>query len=93
MIMGLKMNKFYDPFLSILPEIDIHGLNRDMVKSVLNDFIKDNIKLDNKKIIVIHGKGKGILFNEVHSLLKKDTRVKGFYLDGCNTGCTIIELK
>jgi len=86
------MDKFYNPFLSILPEIDIHGLNRDMVRYILDDFINDNIKLKNKKIVVIHGKGKGILFNETHSLLKNDKRVNKFYLDTFNTGCTVIEL-
>ena len=85
--------KNYDPFLNILPSIDIHGLNRDMVKCILDDFIKDNIKLGNKKIIVIHGKGKGILKDEVESLLKKDKRIKRFYLDNFNIGETIIELK
>ena len=86
------MDKFYNPFLSILPEIDIHGLHRDMVKCVVDEFINDNIKLKNDKIVVIHGKGKGILLNELHFLLKNDKRVKKYYLDGFNTGCTIIEL-
>lgn len=90
--MGLTMSKDYDPFLSILPTIDVHGLNRDMIRYVLDDFIRDNIKLNNKKIVIVHGKGKGILLDEVHSLLKVDKRVKRFYLDGFNTGCTIIEL-
>ena len=86
------MSKDYNPFLNMLPTIDIHGLNRDMVKSILDDFINDNVKLKNNKIVVIHGKGKGILYNEVHILLKKDKRVKRYYLDGFNTGLTIIEL-
>ena len=86
------MDKFYNPFLNILPTIDIHGFNRDMVLYVLNDFINDNIKLKNEKIVIIHGKGKGILLNELHLLLKRDSRVKKYYLDGFNTGCTIIEL-
>ena len=86
------MDKFYNPFLSVLPEIDIHGLNRDMVKCVLDEFINDNIKLKNNKIVVIHGKGKGILLKEIHFLLKNDIRIKKYYLDNFNTGCTIIEL-
>lgn len=90
--MGLIMDKFYNPFLSILPEIDIHGLSRDMVKCVVDEFINDNIKLKNDKIVVIHGKGRGILLNELHFLLKNDKRIKKYYLDGFNTGCTIIEL-
>ena len=87
------MNKFYDPFLNMLPQIDVHGLNRDMIKYVLDDFINDNIKLKNKKIIIKHGKGKGKLLNEIHMLLKCNKRVERYYLDGFNTGCTIIELK
>ena len=86
------MSKDYDPFLNILPCIDIHGLNRDMVKYIIDDFINDNIKSNNKKIVIVHGKGKGILLNEVHILLKKDIRIKKYYLHGFNTGCTIIEL-
>lgn len=86
------MLKHYNPFLDILPKIDVHGYNRDMIKFVLDDFINDNLKLRNKKIIIIHGKGEGILKNEIHSLLKRDKRVKKFYLDTFNIGQTIIEL-
>ena len=84
--------KDYNPFLSILPKLDVHGYNRDMIRYVLNDFINDNIKLNNKKIIIIHGKGEGILKDEIHLLLKKDKRVKRYYLDSFNLGQTIIEL-
>ena len=82
----------YDPFLNILPTIDLHGINRDMVKYIVDDFIKDNIKLNNKKIIVIHGIGEGILKDELHLLLRRDKRIKRFYLDSFNIGETIIEL-
>ncbi len=91
--MGLIMLKTYDPFLDILPQIDVHGYNRDMIKVKLDEFIKDNIKLRNKKIVIIHGKGEGILKSEIHLLLSKDKRVKKYYLNGFNTGCTIIELE
>lgn len=83
----------YNPFLSILPSIDVHGYNRDMIRCILNEFINDNIKLHNKKIIIIHGKGNGILKDEIHFLLKNDKRVSRYYLDGFNIGETIIELK
>ena len=84
--------KDYNPFFNILPKIDVHGYNRDMIKYVLNDFINDNIKLKNKKIIIIHGKGKGILKREIHDLLKKDKRVKSYYIYSFNIGQTVIEL-
>ena len=89
--MGLKL-KSYDPFLSILPTIDVHGFTRDMIKCVLNEFIGDNIKLCNKKIVVIHGRGKSILKDEIHYLLNIDKRVRKYYLDMFNIGQTIIEL-
>ncbi len=82
----------YNPFLSILPTIDLHGYNRDMVKYVVTDFINDNIKLGNKKIVIVHGKGEGIVKEELHFILKNDKRVKRYYLDMFNIGETIIEL-
>ena len=39
---GLMMLKHYNPFLDILPSIDVHGFNRDMIRYILNDFINDN---------------------------------------------------
>ena len=86
------MGKVYNPFLDILPNIDVHGFNRDMMQYVVDSFIKDNIKLRNKKIVIIHGKGQGILMKEIHLLLSKDKRVNKYYLDAFNNGCTIIEL-
>lgn len=83
----------YNPFFNILPSIDLHGYNRDMVKAVLCEFIDDNYKLGNKKIIVIHGKGTGVVKNEVHRLLNKNKKVNTYYLDTFNIGETIIELK
>ncbi len=87
------MPRVYNPFLDLLPNIDVHGYSRDMIRYVLDSFINDNIKLKNNKIVIIHGKGEGILKDEIHSILKKDKRVEKYYLDSFNTGCTVIELK
>ncbi len=56
------------------------------------DFINDNIKLRNKKIVIIHGIGYGILRDEINRRFKRDKRVKKLYLSIDNAGCTIIEL-
>ena len=85
--------KSYNPFFNILPKIDVHGYNRDMMKYVVESFISDNLKMNNKKIIIIHGIGEGILKKEIHEILKKDKRVDKYYLDTFNIGQTIIELK
>ena len=83
---------YNDPFLNILPSLDLHGNTRDMIEVLVLDFINDNIKLNNKKVVIVHGKGEGILKNQLHEILKRDKRVENFYLDGFNTGCTIVEL-
>ena len=80
------------PFLNILPSIDVHGFTRKTVYVPVSDFINDNIKLRNKKIVIIHGIGYGILRDEINRRFKRDKRVKKLYLSIDNAGCTIIEL-
>lgn len=82
----------YNIFLNILPTLDLHGNTRDMIGVLIDDFIKDNIKLNNKKIVIVHGKGEWILKNETHHILSKDKRVTRFYQDATNDGCTVVEL-
>ena len=82
-----------NPFLNILPSIDVHGHTRETVYFVVSDFINDNIKLRNKKIVIIHGIGEHILSNEIKRRFKNDKRVKDLYISSDNLGCTIIELK
>ena len=86
------MYKNIDPFMAILPQLDVHGFTEDTVMTVVNEFINDNIKLRKWKIVVVHGKGQGILKNKIHQSLKSDKRVSRFYLYNFNLGCTIIEL-
>lgn len=86
------MYKQVDPFMKILPQLDVHGFTEDAVMTVVNDFINDNYKLRRKKIVVVHGKGEGILKRKIHESLKKDKRVLRYYLYNFNIGCTIIEL-
>lgn len=83
---------FNDVFLNILPSLDLHGYTPDMIEVLIKDFLKENFYLGKKKIVIIHGKGKGIIRIRCHEILKQEKLVKKFYLDGFNTGCTIIEL-
>ncbi len=78
--------------LSKYPQIDVHGETRDTIYSVIKIFINDNIKLKNRIIIIVHGKGTGILKNEIHYYLKMMKEVKSFHLDYWNQGMTIAEL-
>lgn len=88
------MNKIInDPFTARFPRKDIHGETSLTCIAVINEFIKDNIKLKNKNIIIIHGKGTGILKKATHDLLKHHHDVIKYYINGLNDGETIVELK
>lgn len=79
--------------LNKYPKIDVHGETTETVVFVVQDFIKDNYKMKNKYIVVIHGKGSGALKRKVHEILKQDKLVAKFELDAMNIGQTLIELK
>lgn len=80
-------------FTDNLPSIDLHGFDRDSARVKVLEFIKDNKKLRNDIICVVHGRGTGILKNEVHRTLKNNKNVLDYKLFYNNTGCTIIKLK
>jgi len=87
------MNKIInDPFTIRYPRLDIHGETRATCVAVIDSFIKDNIKLKEKHIIIIHGKGEGILKKATSEYLKHDKRVLNYYINGLNDGETIIDL-
>ncbi len=87
------MNKFMDPFTYNLPRIDLHGLDRVAARVKCEEFINDNKKLRNKKIVIIHGMGEGILKKEVHDYLKHNKNVINYSLNYNNIGETIVEIK
>ena len=87
------MKHYSSPFLNILPSLDVHGHTRETVIYPVSDFINDNIKLNNRKIVIIHGIGNNILSKEIKRVFSKDKRVKKLYISNENIGCTIIELK
>lgn len=82
-----------DPFTFHFPHLDIHGETSLTCIAVINSFIKDNIKLKKRNIIIIHGKGSGVLRKATHNHLKHHKNVERYYIDGMNDGQTIVELK
>ena len=68
---------------SYYPSIDMHGEYTTTAYTVVDSFIKDNKKLRNKYVVIVHGKGSGALKKEVHKI----------QLDGFNLGQTIVEIK
>ena len=80
-------------FTESLPKIDLHGLDRDTARVQVNDFIRDNIKLKNEIIVIIHGIGSGILKNTVHETLRKNKSVIEYKTLYNNNGSTIVKIR
>lgn len=76
-----------------LPALDLHGESSDIAKILINDFINDNIKLKNNFIVIIHGKGMGILKRTTHEVLKNNKFVLKYKLYYYNDGMTLVELR
>lgn len=80
-------------FIDNYPKKDLHGLDRETARVEVNDFIKDNIKLKNEIIVIIHGIGSGILRKETHETLKKNKNVIEYKTFYNNLGTTIVKIK
>lgn len=80
-------------YIDSLPKIDLHGLDRDTARVMVNDFINDNIRMKNEIISIIHGRGNGILRETTHKVLRENKNVLDFKTYYYNDGCTIAKLK
>lgn len=75
-----------------LPKLDLHGLDRDYARILINDFIRDNYNIKNKRVIIVHGIGTGIIRNTTQETLRKNKLVKAFKIDNFNSGTTIVDI-
>lgn len=80
-------------FISDLPSIDLHGLDRDTARVKVLEFIKDNKTMKKDVICIVHGVGSGTIKQEVHMTLKKSKDIVDFKLLYNNVGCTIAKIK
>lgn len=87
------MRKIIDSFTDYLPHLDLHGETTATCVYLVESFLRDNVKLRNTKVVIIHGKGSGAIRGKTHELLKKNKTVSKYYIDGLNDGQTIVELK
>ena len=86
------MKKVFDPFTFYMPHLDLHGETVESSIFLINTFLKDNYKLKNDKIVIIHGRSTGILKKATIDTLKKSKLVKNYNIDPVNDGQTIVEL-
>lgn len=75
-----------------LPSLDLHGADRDYARILINDFISDHYKIKDKKVIIIHGNGTGIIKRTTQEVLKKNKYVEEYKIDNFNSGMTIVKL-
>lgn len=87
------MKNLNNIFLNRYPTIDLHGFDSQSAIVAVKDFINENIILDNKIIVIIHGKGQGILKQAIYAFLKTSKQVINYKLDNFNDGVTIVELR
>lgn len=80
-------------FTENLPKLDLHGLDRETARVLVNDFIRDNQKIKNEIIIIIHGIGTGIIRKTVSETLRKNKNVIEFKTLYNNLGSTIVKIK
>lgn len=76
-----------------LPTLDLHGYDRDYARIMINDFIEEQYKLKNNKVIIIHGNGTGILKKTTQETLKRNNKVESYKIDNFNVGMTIVLIK
>lgn len=76
-----------------VPSLDLHGMDRDYARICINDFISDAVKMKEERVVIIHGKGLGILKKTTQEVLSKNKNVEDFKLDIFNDGQTLVKLK
>lgn len=79
--------------LSSTPVIDLHGFDSEYASIVVKEFILDNYNLNKNKLLIIHGKGLGVLKKRIHSDLRKNKIVESYKINMFNEGETIVLLK
>ena len=77
---------------SNLPTLDLHGMDREYARILINDFIRDNYHAKNKNVVIIHGNGTGIIKKTTQLTLRKSKLVEEFHIDNFNDGMTIVSI-
>ena len=75
------------------PTLDLHGETVDFAKILVNDFIRDNYKMKNETLVIVHGIGTGALRKATQQVLKNNKLVDQYKIDNFNSGQTIVRLR
>lgn len=80
-------------YSSRMPQLDLHGLDREITRILVKEFLYDNYKMGHYEVAIIHGIGTGILRREVQEVLAREKIVEQYKLDNFNNGCTLVQLR
>ena len=80
-------------FVDMYPKLDLHGYDRESARVAVEDFIRDNIKMKNEIITIVHGNGSGIVKEATHEVLRHNRNIIDYKTYYNNTGVTIVKLK
>ena len=80
-------------FVDSLPKLDLHGFDRDSARVAINDFIRDNKKMENEVVLIVHGIGTGIVREASVNALNHNKDVVEFKSVYNNRGCMLVQIK
>jgi DNA mismatch repair protein MutS2 len=63
-------------FANFNPELDLHGLSIQEAIKVLDKWIDQGLLAGHRHLRIIHGKGKGLLRQQVHQYLKTNEMIR-----------------
>ena len=80
-------------FIDSLPKLDLHGFDRDSARVAINDFIRDNKKMGNEVVNIVHGIGTGIIRDTCVYVLSHNKDVVEFKNPYFNRGCMLVQIR
>lgn len=87
----MKINEVI--FVDSIPKLDLHGYDRDSARVAVNDFIRDNKKMGNEVVNIVHGIGSGIVKEACINALSHNKDVIEFKSVYNNRGCMLVQIK
>lgn len=76
-----------------LPTLDLHGIDRDYARILINDFIADHHKIKTEQVVIVHGNGTGIIKKVTQETLRKNKYVDDYKINNFNAGMTVVKIK
>ena len=96
---GKNINSKYNEYTGEQEQIMVPGAFNNgeavgyEIYILINEFILDNYKMKNQKVVIVHGNGTGIIKKTTQETLRTNKLVEEYKIDNFNTGMTVVVLK